>query len=449
MKRNLLIVFTLSVTLSVFSQSKDFSRWSFAPEFGINKLDGDVDQNLTIKFPTSFRNLTYGGTLEYAFTPIWGLALDYYYFPLTATNSSVPVDIFTQLYNSDLTATINFTRWIFPKSRSKFYVTGSAGLGLAYYTFNVTPVSQSFATNYSIAGSVPVSFSLEYNFSKPLAFGLKVNYRAYTKDNLEGSPKLNYKGVTNDYVAAGTLFLRYKFSSVKKKHMRNISMDAYEPDAGLVYAKVLKSDFNELKEELDSFKRKVYFLEANLYNLNNRISVEDKNVAQNELLNNRDSDISLNTDPIPILKRQPSKKTPDTNSTVRLKVRHHTLYRTSGFVEGSEIGYDSKNFGSIYFDTNQFLLNKIAIEKLRVIAKKMIEFPQLMLQIYSYCDDTGDDLYNNELSRIRADHVKESLVQKWGIAPDRIISIGRGKASTPKPNEPYRPGRRCDFYFST
>lgn len=428
MKRLVLFLLTFISILSVYSQSNDFSKWSFSLEGGLNKFDGDINQGLTQIFPTSFLNLTYGATLERAFTPVWGVSLDYYYFPLKASNTAPAVDIFTQLYTSDINATINFTRWIFPKSRSKFYINGSVGLGFAYYTFNVTPVTESFDTKYSVAGSVPVTFSVEYNFSKPVAIGFKAHYRVYTKDNLEGVPRLNYKGVTNDGIAAGTLYLRYKFNSVKKKHMRNMTMDFYDPDEGLVYAKVLRKDFEKLTNKVDSLEKRVDTLETDLSN------VTKMPVARNVI----------------VQKESPQPKTGETGID-NSKPTTATTYKTitsQPLTETKKIVFDSINFVSIYFDSNQFLLDKSAFSILTTIANKMIETPALKVKINGYCDDTGDIAYNNKLSRLRAEQVKERLIKTWGIASDRIVSVGRGKALAPQPNTPYRPNRRCDFFFS-
>ena len=197
MKRFLLFIITSFIFITAHSENKGFSRWSITPEYGYNYFDGDINQNLTNLFPTSFRNITFGGTLEYAMTPIWGLSLDYYFFPLRAnTNSPAPISINTDLSTSDFNATINFTRWIFPRTRSKFYVNGSIGVGFARYTFNVryadgspvlpsdTYVDQKYngqirpillaqtqqSMKYGLAGSVPVTLSVEYNFSKPLSY---------------------------------------------------------------------------------------------------------------------------------------------------------------------------------------------------------------------------------------------------------------------------------------
>ena len=187
-KKPILVLILLMYTVILNAQSNEFSKWSLTAEGGLNKFDGDINQNIAEIIPTSFLSLSYGATLERALTPIFGLSLDYFYFPLKAsTTTTTPVSMFTQLYTSNISGTINLTRWIFPKSRSNFYINASFGLGFAYYTYDVTPASQAFPNNkYGLAGSFPATLSLEYNFSKPVAIGLKAMYRFFNKDDLEG-----------------------------------------------------------------------------------------------------------------------------------------------------------------------------------------------------------------------------------------------------------------------
>ncbi|MEI7502129.1 MAG: outer membrane beta-barrel protein [Paludibacter sp.] len=274
MKKILPFILALSFVFSVYSQKKtSFTGWSFTAEVGLNYFDGDIPQGQTQIFPTSIRTVSYGGTIEYALTPIWGLSLDGYFFPLKGPlgEDKTINNVNTNLFTSDLNATINFTRWIFPESKSKLYVIGSIGLGFARYNYNVLdnngdPVSP-LATEYNkntttvgpvlvydglsplktgTAGSCPVTLAVEYNFSKYIAAGLKAHYRAYTKDNIEGVSRLNWQGVTNDFVAAGQVYLRYKINVLHKDHKRNIRMEEYLPNTALELAKANADRINKL-----------------------------------------------------------------------------------------------------------------------------------------------------------------------------------------------------------
>jgi outer membrane protein OmpA-like peptidoglycan-associated protein len=291
MKKLILILIASTFILDVFCQELDpeVSRWSVMPQFGANYFDGDINQNLTNLFPTSSRDISLGATIEYSMTPVWGLNLDYFYFPLRARNSNpIPIFINTDLSSVCLNATINFTRLVFPQSKSKFYFQGGLGIGFASYVFDVrhaihnldgtysqgTPVDMSEKA-YDINGlnnvllydskgqiktgfaiTVPVFFGAEYNFSKPLSVGIKVEYRAFNKDNLEGVTQLNYHGVTNDFVGFGTIFVRYKFRAVTRRHVRNSKVDELVKDQNPVVKELAKIIENQDKK-VDSLNQKI------------------------------------------------------------------------------------------------------------------------------------------------------------------------------------------------
>jgi OOP family OmpA-OmpF porin len=66
--------------------------------------------------------------------------------------------------------------------------------------------------------------------------------------------------------------------------------------------------------------------------------------------------------------------------------------------------------------------------KLDEIASALINNPQIKaVTITGYTDRLGSDEYNIELSQRRANAVKSYLVGK-GVAADRLIAVGKGKA---------------------
>ena len=454
MKRFLLLFFLTSVFFNVFSKNDGFSRWSITAEYGYNLFDGDINQALLNIFPTSIRDVTYGGTIEYAMTPVWGLALDGYYFPLRAVNNSpVAIKIFTDLYTSDLNATINFTRWIFPNTWSKLYVNGSIGIGYSYYTYDLryfndapVPVTDTYIDRkldgttqfihkyengapmaFGVAVSVPVTFSLEYNFSKPLSIGAKVHYRAYTKDNLEGATYLNWDGVTNDYIGAGTLFLRLKFNSHRKNHLRNIIWDDFEPDKGLELAKKMEKKLDDLAGKVDTLQHKMDSIMPRIAKLEKILSNDGP-----------DSD----GDGVPDV-RDMSPNTP-TNTAVDFwgKPLPAPVAAKGKALAINELPED---IPAVYFDFDQIDLDNDALVTIQKIAKKMKADPTLYVEVRGYCDYMGNNPYNNLLSQRRSDRVKAELVKVWGIPFDHIISNGKGKIIEPRIK--YRPNRRCDFFF--
>ena len=230
MKRLILVIISFSFTLTLFSQTKKFSRWSITGEYGVTYYFGDLPPQLSKIIPTSLQGAVCGATVEYSMSPVWGLSLDYLHLPFSGKNKIAYFE--TNLSNVDLNATINFTKMIFPQTKSKFSFNGTIGLGLATfsskYKYPDPSESASFIntkTNY--VTSVPVSFLFEYNLFKFLAVGARVNYLAYFSDNLEGVPYLNFKGVTNDYVSMVSMSLRYKIIARNKPHLRNVNSEDF------------------------------------------------------------------------------------------------------------------------------------------------------------------------------------------------------------------------------
>ena len=481
-----LIITTLSAQSSSSSQlPKEFSRWSLLPEYGYNIFDGDINQALVSVIPTSFQSITFGGSLEYALTPIWGITLDAHYFPLRASNSSpVSLTVATDFYTGSINATINFTRWIFPESKSKIYVLGSLGLGMAYYTYDVrypsrdnsgniikdsqgnwipgnpVPLADTyvdvkrsgqvlpiiFKDKYGIAATIPVTFSVEYNFSKPLAFGVRIHYRANTKDNLEGVGYLNYDGVTNDVIEAGTGYLRFKFNVFKHDHIRLIPNSVFDPDKGLIAA-------NELAVKLDKLRKRVDNLYSKVDSLVPRVSKLESMMANDGPDSDGDGvpdirDLSPNTPPntpVDFWGRPLAIQTVPTAQSVTTTqmVPKNSNNIVPADVSRSIINWD--DIPAVYFDFDRIDLDNPALITISKIAAKMKADPSLCVEVRGYCDYMGNNPYNNLLSQRRSDRVKAEMVKIWGIPFDRIISNGKGKVLEPRIK--YRPNRRCDFFF--
>ena len=288
---------------------------------------------------------------------------------------------------------------------------------------------------YGVSGTCPISFALEYNFSKPLAVGAKVRYQAHTKDNLEGVTYLNYDGVTNDFVGLGTIYLRYKLNSKSKDHLRNIKWDVYDPDKGLLLAQELEKKLNKLTTKVDTIDKKVKDLIPRVVKLENMLSNDGPDSDGDGVPDVRD--LSPNTPP----------NTPVDFWGRALGISSSNLTGNSGV--SSKV--DSKNrinwddVPAVYFDFDKIDLDDNALITISKIAAKMKTDPTLYVEVRGYCDYSGNNPYNNLLSQRRSDRVKAELVKVWGIPFDHIISNGKGKVIEPRIK--YRPNRRCDFFF--
>jgi len=397
MKKILLLLFLIS-SVFVYSE-KDNHKISIVGELGVNYFDGDVSQNSISIFPGSIRQLTFGGEIEYSLTPIWGLSLNYYHLPLKGENNYVS---FETNYNTlEFNSTVNFTKLIFPKSKSKLSFNGSIGVGYAHYTFNPIIkniiVTSEAIPNYGNSFTIPVSLYTEYSLSNNLSIGCKYRYISNNKDNLEGivlafsTPEGvkhyssgGYDSNSNDNIDVFTLYARYKFSTKKSK----IHFDEKIPmkDTLVINDKNCCGDTYNI---------------TNNYNINSNI-----------------------------------------NSNNGCKTCNDSLT----YVNNNGISDDFVNrIPSIYFDFDKYNLDYESSKIVRHIAEILMKFHTYNVEIRGYCDYMGNIPYNETLSVNRVNRVKYELINVYHISESHIIVNGLGKIDYPKMK--YRSNRRCDFFF--
>jgi outer membrane protein OmpA-like peptidoglycan-associated protein len=79
----------------------------------------------------------------------------------------------------------------------------------------------------------------------------------------------------------------------------------------------------------------------------------------------------------------------------------------------------------IYFDTDKATIKKESEAALAEIVKLMNSYPDLRVEIQGHTDNQGNKDHNLKLSKMRADSVKNYLVQK-GIDAKRMEASGYG-----------------------
>lgn len=443
MKRFILFVFVLILTINVCPENKKFSRWSFSPEVGINMFDGDAVQKTTNFFVTTDLNFSYGANLEYSISPIWGLSLDFLSLPFNGIYTNPQDTFFTKLNTGSLSVTINFSRMIFPQTNSKLFVIGSVGFGYAYYNFNVKSVAQEkplipITPPNGNAGSIPATLSIEYNFSKPLSFGVKAGYISFTRDNLEGVK--TYQGVTNDHISMATAFLTYKFNAKNTDHLKNIRMNEFAPDEGLALATLNTDRINKLDKELKKLDKKVDNQGKRIDSIAKFLSNDGPDSDGDGVPDVRDLDPHTppNT-PVDFWGRPLNINTSNISGT--------TLNNGTNNNNRNSITYGNcDDTPAVYFDFDRIDLDNNSIVTISKIATKMKADPSLYVEVRGYCDYVGRNPYNESLSKKRALRVKAEMVKIWKLPSDHIIANGKGKIIEPRIK--YRPNRRCDFFFN-
>ena len=81
----------------------------------------------------------------------------------------------------------------------------------------------------------------------------------------------------------------------------------------------------------------------------------------------------------------------------------------------------------VFFDTDKAVIKDQYKPEIQKVAEKMSEYPNSTASIEGHASKTGPSArYNQRLSEARANAVKSMLVNQFGVAPQRISTVGYG-----------------------
>jgi outer membrane protein OmpA-like peptidoglycan-associated protein len=106
--------------------------------------------------------------------------------------------------------------------------------------------------------------------------------------------------------------------------------------------------------------------------------------------------------------------------------------------------HPSVTLRTITFEFGSARLEPGSIEQLRNlgIALNQLTTAEAKLLIEGHTDKKGTRAYNDELSKRRADAVKDYLVREMGVTADRLETVGKGFSEPANPKNPYAPENR-------
>jgi outer membrane protein OmpA-like peptidoglycan-associated protein len=108
--------------------------------------------------------------------------------------------------------------------------------------------------------------------------------------------------------------------------------------------------------------------------------------------------------------------------------------------ETQSIAFIADQKSIIYFKHNSNELHPNAYDTLDRIVKSTLQRTDLKITVEGYTDSYGDAVYNRQLSKYRADMVKNYLIGH-GVEPTNIIAVGRGPDNPIKSNSTFE-GRK-------
>ena len=100
----------------------------------------------------------------------------------------------------------------------------------------------------------------------------------------------------------------------------------------------------------------------------------------------------------------------------------------------TEQGLITKLKSDILFDTGKADLKPAAVNNITQLADIMKKYPENILTIKGYTDDTGSTMVNNPLSQQRADAVRVQLVAA-GVPAQTVTAIGMGAMNPVDPGK--------------
>ncbi|MDT3695341.1 MAG: OmpA family protein [Ignavibacterium sp.] len=103
--------------------------------------------------------------------------------------------------------------------------------------------------------------------------------------------------------------------------------------------------------------------------------------------------------------------------------------RSKLITEGKLVSY------GIYFDVNKDVVKSESFGTIKEIAKVLTDNPDVKIKIVGHTDSDGDDKSNLDLSKRRADAVKNVLVKEFGMDGARIETDGKGEGEPVAKND--------------
>lgn len=82
----------------------------------------------------------------------------------------------------------------------------------------------------------------------------------------------------------------------------------------------------------------------------------------------------------------------------------------------------------VLFDTDKSIVKEQYMTRITEVAEFMREYPNATANIEGHTDSRASDSYNQALSQRRVNAVRKILIERYGIAPDRLNAIGYGES---------------------
>lgn len=390
----------------------EIAHWSIIPHIGFSAFDGDFTSEMkhNVAIPTL------GLVVEYNFTPVWNVGVEYMYDMYTVTGKT---DGELKQYNVDTLLTghmhkagayvsFDIINLFFPRVNKKifsmfpYFGAGGAWYKRAKYYMDdkyfdaekdkwINPthgrgntvnyinadgnVGPDYDKGYRMIGYIQAGANIDFNLNRTLALGLRANYTYFTRDYVDGrgyhkQSSSSYASKNNDGIFDITAYLRFKLEAVSKSHPRN----------------------------MPSFKA-----------FDDMLAKANQPVAHDTIIYRYDSIIIRETI------REECKKQP--------------------------------RIFNVYFDNDKDILRQDALATIQEAAEVMESDPELYAVVIGYCDNTGSKAHNYDLGDRRSKNVFAELSEEYEIPADHMYNAGVGKIAARKSPKSFGPNRRVSIHL--
>lgn len=220
-KRILLFILAVAMPIgSIFAQMT-YNHWSIQAKGGVNTIKGLYIGN----DPWSRTiNAEYGGAIEYTFTPLIGVGIEYVYLKnnhsdLDFTSNVNQATVFGSLNLSNLTIPYRTGFW---KSLNTYF---NFGTGFCFGDYNTDAVGITPTSDNVMNLAAVFSLNFEYNVGKALSIGIEPQYFANSNSKYNRVP---FQSSENGFYTLN-LNVRYKIGG-SRMHIRNQNYVDYQLD---------------------------------------------------------------------------------------------------------------------------------------------------------------------------------------------------------------------------
>ena len=390
------------------------SHWALYVPFGMTFADMDESHGAKLGSGLSDLTVNLGFGVEYDFTPVWGVALEFLVAnygknSFTATKQSdgtrAEGTSFGNMYNMTAMLSFDFMDAFFPKRRQtifNLYALVGGGAGVFTYTPEKKVAGSietyddtkpfSYGTNGKDYGWSPfLGFGLlaDFNITRSFSMGIRGMYDYYMTDLVDGpdrkaTGKENGRvNSNNDGLFTADLVLRWKINAKNKSHVSNCS-EKMIADA-VAIAEAREDAVHQQAEEI----RRTYMKDTLV------ISHKDTLVVMNEKKETKAAD----------------------------------------------------DYYFVYFGNDKYSLDDQALVDIQKVAFRLEQDSSLCLELAGFADNTGSAKRNEELAKKRSEAVRDMLVNVYGIDESRLLPMGKGQLTNVKSS--FAPNRRVNMHVVT